>query len=43
MAGTVYKESSHALRQFKSNFMMTITVAATIVTLIPLFLVLATC
>ncbi len=40
MAGTVYKESSHAFRKFKSDFMMAVTVAATIVTLIPLFLVL---
>ncbi len=40
MAGAVYKESSHTLRKFKSDLMMTVTVAATIVTLIPLFLVL---
>jgi phosphate transport system permease protein len=39
MAGTTFKESNYALRKFKSDFMMTITVAATIVTLIPLFLV----
>src|SRR5215471_8658038 len=40
MAGAVYRESSYALRKLKSDVMMTITVAATIVTLIPLFLVL---
>ena len=40
MAGATFKESNYALRKFKSNFMMTITVAATIVTLVPLFLVL---
>ena len=40
MAATVFKESSHSLRKFKSDLMMAITVAATIVTLIPLFLVL---
>src|SRR5215475_1942147 len=40
MAGAVYKEGSYTLRKFKSNFMMTITVAATVITLIPLFLVL---
>ena len=40
MAGATFKESNYALRKFKSNLMMTITVAATIVTLVPLFLVL---
>jgi phosphate transport system permease protein len=40
MAGATFKEGNYALRKFKSDFMMTITVAATIVTLIPLFLVL---
>src|SRR6516164_850051 len=40
MAGATFKESNYALRKFKSDFMMTITVAATVITLIPLFLVL---
>ncbi|HTR61072.1 MAG TPA: phosphate ABC transporter permease PstA [Candidatus Binataceae bacterium] len=40
MAGATFKESNYALRKLKSDFMMTVTVAATIVTLIPLFLVL---
>lgn len=40
MAGATFRESNYALRKLKSDFMMTITVAATIVTLIPLFLVL---
>jgi phosphate transport system permease protein len=40
MAGATFKESNYALRKLKSNFIMTVTVAATIVTLIPLFLVL---
>lgn len=40
MAGSTFKEGNYALRKLKSDFMMTITVAATIVTLIPLFLVL---
>lgn len=40
MAGATFREGNYALRKFKSDFMMTITVAATIVTLIPLFLVL---
>lgn len=33
-------EGSYRLRKFKSDFMMTVTVGATIITLIPLFLVL---
>jgi phosphate transport system permease protein len=40
MAGATFKESNYALRKFKSDFMMTITVSATVITLIPLFLVL---
>jgi phosphate transport system permease protein len=40
MAGSVLRASSYPLRKFKSDLMMTITVAATIITLIPLFLVL---
>ena len=35
-----FKEGSYRLRKLKSDLMMTITVAATVVTLIPLFLVL---
>jgi phosphate transport system permease protein len=40
MAEANFRESNYALRKFKSDLIMTITVAATIVTLIPLFLVL---
>jgi phosphate transport system permease protein len=40
MAGVTFKESNYALRKFKSDFMMTITVTATVITLIPLFLIL---
>ncbi|MGO9452056.1 MAG: phosphate ABC transporter permease PstA [Candidatus Binataceae bacterium] len=40
MAERAYTDSSYRLRKAKSDLMMTITVAATIVTLIPLFLVL---
>jgi phosphate transport system permease protein len=40
MARATFKESNYALRKFKSDFMMTITVSATVITLIPLFLVL---
>src|SRR6516164_9193691 len=40
MAGATFTESNYALRKLKSDFMMTITVAATVITLIPLFLVL---
>src|SRR5579871_2152579 len=36
----LHGESSYRLRKFKSDFMMAVTVGATILTLIPLFLVL---
>src|SRR5215472_15637488 len=40
MAGATFKEGNYALRKFKSDFMMTITITATVITLIPLFLIL---
>ena len=40
MAGATFREGNYALRKFKSDFMMTITVTATVITLIPLFLIL---
>jgi phosphate transport system permease protein len=40
MAIASYKTGSYAIRKLKSDVMMTITVAATVATLIPLFLVL---
>src|SRR5262249_48583808 len=39
-AGATLRENNNTRRKFKSDFMMTITVAATVITLIPLFLVL---